>query len=61
MASGCKHKELRLYFLDDLEIISILLDKHNDLEVEITHLFNKVFFQKNTTNIFKIYSKHVPR
>ena len=41
--------------LDDLGNISILLDKDNDLEEIITHLFNEVRififkFEKNTTN-----------
>ena len=41
--------------LDDLDNISILLEEENDIENEITHLFNEasifIFkFEKNTTN-----------
>ena len=41
-------------FLDDLGKVSILLNKHNDLEEKFTHLFNEVFLfsilKKNTTS-----------
>ena len=43
IALSCTHKEASFVSLDDLHNISILLDKYNDLEQEITHLFNKVF------------------
>ena len=41
--------------LDDLDNVSILLVEDNDLEEEITHLFNEASvliskFEKNTTN-----------
>ena len=42
MASGCTHEEVSFVCLDDLDNISILLDEGNDLEEEITHLFNEV-------------------
>ena len=55
MASDCTHEEASFVSLDDLDSISILLDKDNDLEEEITHLFNEVSnfifkFKKNTTD-----------
>ena len=43
MASGCIHEEALFVSLDDLDNISILLGKDNDLEKEITRLFNEVF------------------
>ena len=43
MASGCTHEEASFVSLDDLDNVSILLDDDNDLEEEITHLFNEVF------------------
>ena len=52
MASGCTHEEAS--FESWLDNISILLEEDNDLEGELTHLFNEVFFfkfeKKNTTN-----------
>ena len=42
MASGCTHLETLLVSLDDLDNISILLDKDKELEEKITYLFNKV-------------------
>ena len=51
MTSGCAHKEVLFVFLDDLDNISILLDESNDLEEEITHLFNK-------KSIFKLEKRH---
>ena len=53
MALDCTHKEALSVSLDDLDNISFLLDEDNDLEEEITHLFNRVFSfsgLKNTTN-----------
>ena len=54
MTPGCTHKEASFVSLDDLDNISILLDEDNDLEEELTHLFNVVFLflnlKKNTTN-----------
>ena len=41
MASGCIHNEASFVSLDDLDNISILLDKDKDLEEEITRLFNE--------------------
>ena len=48
-------EEVSLVYLDDLDNISFLLDEDNDLEEEITHLYNEVSifilkFEKNTTN-----------
>ena len=42
MASGCIHKEVLFLFLFDLDHISFLLDKYNDLEKIMTHLFGEV-------------------
>ena len=42
MASGCTHEEASFVSLNDLDKISILLGKDNDLEKYITHLFNEV-------------------
>ena len=42
MASGCTHEETSFVSLEDLDNISISLDKDNDLEEGITHLFNKL-------------------
>ena len=42
MALGCTHEETSFVSLDDLDNVSILLDKHNDLEEGITHLFDDV-------------------
>ena len=54
MASGCIHAEASFVSLDDLEIISILSNKDNDLEEEITHLYNEVYLilslKKSVTN-----------
>ena len=54
MTPGCTHEEASFVSLDDLDNISILLDEDNDLEEELTHLFNVVFLflnlKKNTTN-----------
>ena len=56
MASDCTHEEASFISSDDLDNISILLDEDNDLEEEITHLFNEEVFlysslkNKNTTN-----------
>ena len=54
-SSGCIHKEASFVSLDDLDKISVLLDEDNDLEEEITHLFNEISifiskFEKNTAN-----------
>ena len=53
MASGCIHKEALFLFLFDLDHVSFLLDKYNDLEKIMTHLFGEV-------NIFslKFEKKH---
>ena len=40
MPSGCTHKEASFLFLHYFGNISILLDEDNDLEDEITNLFN---------------------
>ena len=37
MASGCTHEEASFVCLDDLNNISILLDKDNDLKEDIPH------------------------
>ena len=42
MASGCTHEEASFVSLNDLDKISILLGKDNDLEKYITHSFNEV-------------------
>ena len=42
MASDCTHEEASFSSLDELSNITILLDEDNDLEEEITHLFNEV-------------------
>ena len=42
MASGCTHEVASFVSSDDLDNISISLDGDNDLEEEITHLFNEV-------------------
>ena len=42
MALGCTHKEPSFMSFDDQDNISILLDKDNDLEEDIDHLFNEV-------------------
>ena len=42
MASSCTHEKASFLYLDDLDEISTLLDEDNDLEEEITHLFNEV-------------------
>ena len=39
---GCAHEEASFSSLDELSNITILLDEDNDLEEEITHLFNEV-------------------
>ena len=41
MASDCSHEKALFVPLADLGNISILLNKDNDLEEEITHLFNE--------------------
>ena len=51
MTSGCTHKEVLFVFLDDLDNISILLDESNDLEEEVSHLFNK-------KSILKLQKRH---
>ena len=40
-------RKIRFVSLDDLDNISILLDKDNDLEEEITHLFNDQIYPNN--------------
>ena len=56
MASDWTHEEVSFISSDDLDNISISLDEDNDLEEEITHLFNEEVFlysslkNKNTTN-----------
>ena len=50
MTSGCTHKEVLFVSLDDLDI-SIFLDESNDLEEEITHLFDK-------KSILKLEKRH---
>ena len=42
MTLGCTHEEALFVYLDDLDNISILLDEDDDLEEEITDLFNEV-------------------
>ena len=42
MALGCTHEDTLFVHLDDLDNISILLDEGDDLEEEITDLFNEV-------------------
>ena len=62
MTSGCTHKEVLFVSLDDLDNISILLDESNDLEEEVSHLFNKksiLKLQKRQPIGLQIYSKHV--
>ena len=49
----CTHEETSFVSLDGLDNISILLDKDNDLEEEITYLYNKV-----SLFIFKFEKKH---
>ena len=44
MVSSCTHKEASFVSFDHLDNISILLNKHNDLEKEVTHLFLKCFY-----------------
>ena len=53
MPSGCTHKEASFLFLDYFGNISILLDEDNDLEDEITNLFNEL-----SIFIFKFEKKH---
>ena len=54
MTPGCTHEEASFVSLDDLDNISILLDEDNDLEEELTHLFDVVFLflnlKKSTIN-----------
>ena len=56
IASNRTHEEALFVSLDKLDNISTLLDKDNDLEEEITHVFNELsififkFRKKNTTN-----------
>ena len=38
---GCGHEEASFISLDDLDNIPISLDKDNDLEGEMTHLFSE--------------------
>ena len=40
MASGCTHEEAQFASSDDLDNISTLLDEGNDLQEEVTCLFN---------------------
>ena len=54
MTSGCTHKEVLFVSLDDLDNISILLDESNDLEEEVSHLFNKKYF----ISILKLQKRH---
>ena len=54
MESACTLEEALFLSLDNFVNISILLDKDNDLEEEITHLFDEVRifilkFEKNET------------
>ena len=42
MASGCTHEETSLGSLNDLDNVSILLDKDNDLEGKNSHLFKTI-------------------
>ena len=54
MDSACTLEEALFLSLDNFVNISILLDKDNDLEEEITHLFDEVRifilkFEKNET------------
>ena len=55
MTSGCTHLDAHPLFvsLDDLDNISFLSDEDNDLEDEITLLFNKagIFMYKTCTVI----------
>ena len=43
MASVCIHEEASFVSLDDLDNISILLDRDNDFEAEITYLLVFLF------------------
>ena len=42
MALGCTRGEASFLSLVDLDNISIFLDKDNDFEEKITHLFNEI-------------------
>ena len=66
MASGCTHEESSFVSLDDLDIISTLLDEDNDLEQEVTYLFNEVFLfsslkkdHKQALNILRTYQRRI--
>ena len=61
----CTHEEALFVSLDDLDNIFILLDEDNDLEKEITHLFNEgnIFilkFEKNSQSDSK-YTQNMYR
>ena len=43
-ASSCTHEEASFVSLNYLDNVSILLQEDNDLEEEISHLFNEVSF-----------------
>ena len=55
MSSICAHDEASFVSSDDLDSISILLDEDNNLEEEITNLFNEV-----SIFIFKFEKKTQP-
>ena len=55
MSSICAHVEASFVSSDDLDSISILLDEDNNLEEEITNLFNEV-----SIFIFKFEKKTQP-
>ena len=67
MDSACTLEEALFLSLDNFVNISILLDKDNDLEEEITHLFDEVRifilkFEKNETqSTGSKYTKNIYR
>ena len=66
IASGCSNGGALFVSLDDLDNISILLAEDNDLEEEITYLFNEanifIFnFEKNTANQTLKYTQNMYR
>ena len=60
MASGCTHEETSLGSLNDLDNVSILLDKDNDLEGKNSHLFKiikiSILHFKNMYRKYKVIS-----
>ena len=53
VTAGCAHKESPFVSLDYLDNIFILLDEGNNLEKDITHLYNEV-----SISLFKFEKKH---